>query len=140
MLASRWEVDAESRQDMVQKARLVNSALCVHLGENVWREKLWQYVEQAVVEMTGLKKPRMSKCPFCATDHELHVQNSTGGRTTITLSVWRNYGRRYESMQLNEQMFYRDPSLRIDADALSRRDLRAVFESHRSGTDSVRAC
>lgn len=140
LLASRWEVDSESRQDMANKARLFNSALCLHLGVNVWREKLWQRVEQAVAGMTGLERPRVSKCPFCATDYELLVRNSTGGRMKIVLKVWRNFGQRYEKMLANEQMFYRISPSRIDADALSRRDLHAVFESYRSGTDSVKVC
>lgn len=140
LLASRWEVDSDSRQEMVQKARLFNSALCLHWGVNVWREKIWQTVEQAVAGMTGLKKPRVSKCPFCATDYDLRVQNSTVGRMRIVLNVRRCYERRYENMLPIEQIFYRDPSSRIDADALSRRDLQAVFESYRSGTDSVRVC
>ena len=140
LLTSRWEVDTESRQDMAQKARLFNLALCLHVGVNVWREKVWQTVEQAVAGITGLEKPRVSKCPFCATDYKLRVQNITGGRMRIVLNVRRNYGKRYENMLANEQMFYLDPSSRIDADALSRRDLDAVFESYRSGTDSVRVC
>jgi hypothetical protein len=55
----------------------------------------------------------------------------------IVLNVRRNYGQRYENMEANEQMVYRDPSSRFVADALSRRDIHAVFESYRSGTDSV---
>jgi hypothetical protein len=140
LLASRWEVDAESRQDMAQKARLFNSALCLHWAENVWREKIWQTVEQAVAGITGSEKPGVSKCPFCANDFKVRVQNRMGGRVRIVLDVWRNYGQRYENMLANEQVFYREPSSRINADALSRRDLHAVFESYRSGTDSVRVC
>ena len=138
LLASRWEVDSESREDMAQKARLFNSALCLHWAENVWRQKIWQTVEQAVADRTGLEKPGVSKCPFCANDYKVRVQNSTGSGVRIVLNVWRNYGQRYENMLANEQVFCREPSSRITADALSRRDLHAVFESYRSGTDSVR--
>jgi len=140
LLASRWEVDSDSRQDMAQKARRFNSALCLHWGVNVWREKIWQTVEQAVAGMTGLEKPRVSKCPFCATDYDLRVQNSTVGRMRIVLNVRRCYERRHQNMLPNEQIFYKDPSSRIDADELSRRDLHAVFEPYRGGTDSVRVC
>ena len=140
LLASRWEVDSESGEDTAQKARLFNSALCLHQGVNIWREKIWQTVEQAVADTTALEKPGVSKCPFCATDYKLRVQNSTGSRLRIVLNVWRNYGQRYENMLANEQIFWRETSSRIDADALSRRDLYAVFESYRSGTDSNRVC
>lgn len=135
LLASRWEVDSDSRQDMAQKVRLLDSALCLHSGVNVWHEKVWQTVKQAVAGMMGLEKPRVSKCPFCATDYDLRAQNSTVGRTRVVFNVRRSYEKRDENMLANEQMFYRDPSSRIDADALSRRDLHAVFESYRSGTD-----
>jgi hypothetical protein len=138
LLASCWEVDLESREDMAEKAWVFNWALCLHSGVNVWREKIWQTVEQAVAGMTGLEEPRVSKCPFCATDCELRVQNSTGGQLRMVLNVLRDYGQRYENMLANEQIFHRDPSSRIDADALSRRDLHVVFKSYRSGTDSVR--
>jgi hypothetical protein len=139
LLARRLEVDSDSRQDMAQKSRYFNSAFCIHYWDNVWREK-WQTIEQAVAGMTGLEKPRVIKCPFCATDYDLRVQNNTVSRMGIILNVHRNYGKRDEYMLASEQIFHRNPSSRIDADALSRRDLHAVFESYRSGTDSVRVC
>jgi hypothetical protein len=37
---------------------------------------------------------------------------------------------------LNEQIFYRDPGLRLDADTLARRDLRTVFELEQRHTPS----
>jgi hypothetical protein len=132
LLVSRWEVDSESRRELAYKARLLNSALCLHSPQNVYREEIWQTLEQAVTGMTGLERSRLSKCPFCATDYKLHVQDSNGGRTKIVLSICRNYGQRYENMLANEQIFVRDPSSRIDADAVSRRDLHAVFESYTS--------
>jgi hypothetical protein len=140
LLASRWEVDSDSREDMAQKAWRFNSALCSHWGINVWREKTWQAVEHAVAGITGLEELRVFKCPFCASDYKLLVQNSTVGRTRIVLNVHRNYGQRYDNMLANEQIFYRDASSRIDADSLSRRDLHAVFESYKSGTHSVGVC
>jgi hypothetical protein len=140
LLASRWEVDTDSSQDMVQKAWRFSAALCLHWGVNVWREKIWQTVEDAVAGMTGSEKPRMSKCPFCASEYDLCVQNSKAGRMKIVLNVRRNYEKRYANILSNEQIFCRDPSSRIDADALSRRNLHATFESYRSRTDSVRVC
>lgn len=105
LLASRWEADSESREDIEYKAWVFNWALCLHSGINVWREKIWQTVEQAVAGMTGLEKPRVSKCPFCATDYKLYVQDSTCGLARIVLNLLRNYGQRYENMLTNEQMF-----------------------------------
>ena len=99
-------------------------------GNKCVARKIWQTVEQAVAGMTGLEKPpRVFKCPFCATDYKLYVQNRTGGRVRVVLNVLRNYGQRYGNTLANEQMFHRDPSSRIDADELSRRDLHTVFES-----------
>lgn len=137
ILASYWEVDLESRQDIAHNARLLESALCLHFEVNIWREKIWQSVEQAVASMTGLEKPRVSKCPFCESDYKLRVQNSMGGRMRIVLNIWRNYGRRYGNTLGNEQMFHRDPTSRIDPDALSRRDLHATFESFRAGDSAA---
>jgi hypothetical protein len=133
LLASRCEVDGESRQELAQKVWLFNSALCLHYPQNMYSEEKWQTIEQAVTAMTGLERPRLFKCPFCATDYKLHVQNSNSGRMRIVLSVCRSYRQRYEKMLANEQIFHRNPSSRIDADAVSRRDLHAVFESYTSG-------
>lgn len=135
MLASRWEVGSESGQDLARNARYFNSALCLHWALNVWCEKIWQPVEQAVASMTGLG---VFKCPFCETDHELSVQNGTGNQMKVVLKVWRNYGRRCGNTLASEKMFHTSRPSRIDADTLSQRDLQALFESDENNTDSVR--
>lgn len=140
LLASRWAVDSEPGHDMAEKARLLSSGLCIHSAQNVWLERVWQSLERAVEGVTGSEEPKVSKCPFCATDYKLCVLDGTDGRTTIVLSVWRNYGKRHGNVLENEQMFHLDPSSRIDAEALSRRDLSADWDSYKGGTDSARAC
>ena len=133
LLASRWEVDGESRQDLEPKVWFFNSALCLHYPQNMYGEENFQTIEQVVTALPGLERPRLSKCPFCATDYKLLVQNSNSGRMRFVLSVCRSYGQRYENMLANEQIFHGNPCSRIDADAVSRRDLHAVFESYTSG-------
>ena len=129
VLASRWEAQSESQQDMQSKARLFHAALCLHYWTNVLREKIWEPVEAAVTSAMHLGMPLLSKCQFCETDHELHVQNSAGNGIRIVLKVWRNYGRRHGNRLGNEQIFHREPESRINAEAVSQRDLRAVFGS-----------
>ncbi|KAK5401070.1 hypothetical protein LTR07_005972 [Exophiala xenobiotica] len=121
LLASRWETEIDSNSDSSRernKAERFNKALT------------WQPIEQAVASMTGSELVTASKCPFCATDYSLHVRNGTGGRTTILLNVWRNYGRAGETTLESEQMFINLPCSPIDAVAFSERNLQAIFESH----------
>jgi hypothetical protein len=105
--------------------------LCVHKYDNTLVFGSWQPIEQAVASMTGSELITASKCPFCATDYSLHVRNGREGRTTIVLSVWRNYGRAGETTLESEQMFIALPCSRIDAVAFSERNLQATFESDR---------
>lgn len=140
LLASRWEAESDSGQGIVVKGRGFETAVCLHSGANVWREKLWQTVEQAVAGLTDAEEPRVFKCPFCATDYNLRVENGPGGRIRLVLDVWRNYGRLYEKTLESEQIFQAHYSSRTDADALSRRDLRALFESYGGKTDRVGVC
>ena len=125
LLASPLETYSESRQDMEYKVGSFHRALCLHSTRN----KIWQIVQQAFAGMTGLEKPRVSKCPFCATDYEVYAQNITGGRVRIVLNVVRNYGQRFDTMPADQQMFHRLPFSQINPDGLSQRDLHAVFES-----------
>lgn len=128
LLASCWELDLDSRQDMLRKAHLFNSALCIHSTRNAGSEKVWQTIEKAVAEKTGLEKPRVFKCPFCALDYSLDVQNRVRGRMKIVLNVYRNFGQRYAKTLASEQLFYCDSSSsRIDADELLRRNLHVLF-------------
>lgn len=128
LLASCWELDLDSRQDMLRKAHLFNSALCIHSARNVGSENVWQTIEKAVAEATGLEKPRVLKCPFCALDYSLDVQNRGRGRMRIVLNVYRNFGQRYAKTLASEQLFYYDSSsTRTDADELLRRDLHVLF-------------
>ena len=83
ILANYWEVDLKSRQNITHKARLLESALCLHFEVNIWREKIWQTMEQAVASMIGLEKPKVFKCSFCENDYKLHMQNSMSGRMRI---------------------------------------------------------
>lgn len=137
LLASHWEVDSKPGEPMAEKARYFNLAFCIHGVVNVYREKIWQFVERVVAGMTGSEVFRTLKCPFCATDYTLHMQKSPSGQLRIVLKVWRNYGRRYEKTLASEQLFHRKPSSRLDADLLSRRDLKALFECYRSPTDNL---
>ena len=129
MLASCWELDSDSRQDMLQKADLFSSALCIHYDWNVRYEKVWQTFQKAVAETTGLEKPRVSKCPFCALDYNLDVQNRAHGQTKLALNVYRNFGQRYAQTLASERLFFYfdSSSSQIDADELSRRDLQVLF-------------
>lgn len=130
LLASCWELDLDSRQDMLQKAHLFNSALCIHTWWNVTLDIAWPTIQKAVAETTGLenKKPRVFKCPFCAFDYNLDVQNRAHGRIKMVLNVYRNFGQRYAKTLASEQLFYIDgSSSRTDADELSRRDLQGLF-------------
>lgn len=128
LLASCWELDLDSRQDMLQQAHLFNSALCIHSYWNVGPEKVWQTIQEAVAGMTGLEKPRVSKCPFCALDYSLAVQNRAHGQMKMVLNVYWNFGQRYAKTVASERLLYYDSCYsRIDAEELSRRDLQVLF-------------
>lgn len=128
LLASCWELDLDSRQDILRKAHLFNSLLCIHSNRNVNLGKVWQPIEKTVAETTDLNKSQVFKCPFCALDYVLDVQDRVDGRTKIVLSVYRNFGPRYAKTLASEQHFHYDTqSSRIDADELLRRDLQGLF-------------
>jgi len=128
MLCSRLEVEAEIGPKLTEMARQFDFNLCLHLCVNAGRDNMFLIVEQAVASMPCSEKLDF-KCPFCETDHELCIKKSAESRMRIVLSVWRNYGRRHSNMPSNEQLFHRDPVLRLDADIISRRNVRAAFES-----------
>ena len=137
MLATRCEPNTESREHMASKAIYFHSAMCLHFYLNLLSEDICQPIQQAVVSTVSLEKSEKVKYPYCESDYGLRVQNAMGGRIEIILEVWRNYGRRFGNTLAADQVFHRDiVSSRIDVDALSRRDLRAFFESGNSGTDS----
>lgn len=129
LLASCWELDLDSRQDMLAKAHLFESALCLHLYWNILAlTGAWQTMEEAVAGIyENSEKPRVSKCPYCALDYSLDVQKRAHGQMRMVLKVYRNFGRRYARTPASEQLFHSDRSLRSDADELSRRDLQALF-------------
>jgi hypothetical protein len=131
ILATRIEAEAESGQEVALITRLSLPNVCLHLRCTTGIiDKIWQTFEQAVASMiVGSKKSEVFKCPFCETDHQVHVKKSNGDRTRIVLNVWRNYGRRYGNRLSNEQIFHRDPVLRLNAGTVSQRDVRAAFES-----------
>jgi len=131
ILASRMEVEAESGLEVEVMARLFLPNICLHLCATAGViDKIWQTFEQAVASMiVGSEKSEGFKCPFCETDHQVHVKKTAGNRARIVLNVWRNYGRRYGNRLSTEQVFHRDPALRLDADTVSQRDVRAAFES-----------
>ena len=127
LLATCWELDLDSRQDMLQKAHLFNQAFCIHYSRNTGSRRVWQPIQKAVAEMTGLEKPRVSKCPYCALDYNLVLQNRADGRMKMVLNVYRNFGQRYAKTLASERLFYIDNFSPIDADELSRRDLEVLF-------------
>jgi hypothetical protein len=144
MLFSCWEMASEPRQHTRNITRRFRHPLCLPAGVNVWRGKIWRDVEQTIdgmlTTMTTRRLDRLDtevfKCPFCHTDYTLRVQQQTSGaaarsRMSVVLEVWRKFGRPHRNIQADEQMFHRlpPPSSEIDADALSARDLRALFES-----------
>ena len=139
IVASRWEVDVESRQEISCKAQCFNSALCLHFFENVYDEKICQLVDVAFIRMIDSKKSAIpvTKCPFCECDYELRVQSGTDSRMRVILNVWRNYGRRYGNTLGSEQIFLLNPLSRIDPVELSRRDLHAAFESARTADSAA---
>lgn len=92
--------------------------------------KAWQSFQRAIASLiVGSEKCEVFKCPFCETDHQAHVKKCEPNRSRIILDIWRNYGRRHGNGLLNEQIFHRDSVLRLDADTLSQRDVRAAFDS-----------
>jgi len=125
MIASRWETHADSIQRLSQKAQAFAPKLCLHAYTNVWREKVWQKVEDAILKMTESEASKVFKCPYCETDYTLRLQYNTTGGKTIVMDVWKNYGRRDDGVLAHEQIFHFNPSSRIDAEAILRRDLRA---------------
>ena len=131
ILASRMEAEAESGREMALIRRLSLPNVCLHLISTVGIiDKIWQTLEQAVASMiVDSENSEVFKCPFCETDHEVHVKKSNGDQTRIVLKVWRNYGRRHGNRLSNEQIFHRDPVLRLDTGTVSQRDVRAAFES-----------
>jgi hypothetical protein len=131
ILASRMEVEEESGREVALIRRLFIPNVCLHLSSTVGIvDKIWQTFEQAVSSMiVGSEKSEVFKCPFCETDHQVHVEKSDGDQTRIVLNVWRNYGRRYGNRLSNEQIFHRHPVLRLNTDTVSQRDVRAAFES-----------
>ena len=131
ILASRVEAEAESGREMALMRRLFIPNVCLHLSSTVGIiDKIWQTFEQSFASMiVGSEKSEIFKCPFCETDHQVHVKKSNGEQTRIVLKVWRNYGRRHGIRLSNEQIFHRDPMLRLNTDTVSQRDVRAAFES-----------
>ncbi len=141
ILASRIEIEAESGREVAVMTRLFIPNVCLHLSATAGIvDKIWQTFEQAVTSMiVGSVESKVFKCSFCETDHQVHVKKCEGNRTRIILSVWRNYGQRHGNRLSNEQIFHRDPVLRLDADAVSQRDVRAAFESKTECTLSIEA-
>lgn len=92
----------------------------------------------AFASMTvGADKLQVVKCFFCETDHEVYEKMVAENRTRMVLKVWRNYGQRYRNNIPNEQIFHLEPSMRLDVDTLSRRNVRATFESKLECTQSI---
>lgn len=139
ILASRMEVEADSGQEVAVMVRLFVPNECLHLYASVVIvNKTWRPFEQAIASMiVGSEESEVFKCSFCETDHQVYVKKSAENRTRIVLNVWRNYGRRHGNKLSNEQIFHRDPMLRLDADTVSLRDVRATFESKTGCTPSI---
>lgn len=139
ILASRMEAEAESGREMALMTRLFIPNVCLHLSSTVGIvDKILQTFEQAVASMiVGSEKSEVFKCPFCETDHQVHVKRSDEDRTKIILNIWRNYGRRHGNRLPNEQIFHRHPVLRLVPGTVSQRDVRAAFESKTECTLSI---
>ena len=138
MLATRWELKTESREVMVSIAPYFNWTMCLHFYHNVYGKKMCRTVEQAVGRMIGWEQSDRLKCPYCESEYNLVIQNATGGRMRLVLDVWRNYGRRSGNTLAVEQVFHRENAFwRIDGDVVSRRDMRAVFESGKPDNDGL---
>lgn len=137
ILGSRIEVEVESGQGVVTMMnRLMIQFFCIHSTATLGiADKTWQTFEQeALANMTmagpGTETFKAFKCCFCETDHDMQVKkNVADGTIRIIVHVWRNYGRRYRNKMSSEQIFHRYPVLRLGADTVSQRNLRAVFES-----------
>jgi len=125
MLVSRWEAHADKRERLSEKARHFAPTYCLHTYTNVWQERLWQKVEHAVPNMMGLEASKVFKCPFCETDYTLRLHCNTTGGMTVVMDIWKNYGRRDDDVLAHEQMFHRNPTSYINAEAVLRGDQRA---------------
>ncbi|KAK4939592.1 hypothetical protein LTR10_020198 [Elasticomyces elasticus] len=134
ILANRLEV--EGGEEMATMARFFDMELCIHFRANPGHDDRFRAVEKAVKGLKGSRKKRtirkeLFKCLFCETDHELYVESSAEKRIKIVLDVWRNYGRLHSNSPSHEQIFHQYPVLRVAAKTVSKRDVRAVFESGR---------
>ncbi|KAI1612420.1 hypothetical protein EDD37DRAFT_197463 [Exophiala viscosa] len=133
ILVSRLEL--EGREGMAAMARFFDMELCLHYRFNPGKDNMFRAVAKAVTDVEGSKKRkpqillRPFKCYYCETDHRLQVDKDAEKQITIVLNVWRNYGRRHSNMPSNEQHFHRYPVFKLDAKSVSKRDVRAVFES-----------
>lgn len=142
ILASHTQVEIESGGEMTTMRSLLVRNACLHLHCTYGLVDLTlKPLEQVVTSMiVGSEVSQVFKCPFCETDHHLYMGKGDGSRSTIALNVWRNYGRRYQNGLPNEQIFHREPRLRLDARTLAQRDLRAVFESDKEHNPDFEPC
>ncbi|KIV95830.1 hypothetical protein PV10_03436 [Exophiala mesophila] len=143
VLATRWELDAEVRMNWEDQVRLLFRASCLHWRSNGWHDKVPALLKGASMNMRPLKPAEVVKCSFCECDWQLQISHKTDTHLRIVYYVWKNYGRRYGKRQGNEQIFYREPAPPLDIEAVSQRDLRALFESgneERSNMEGTEIC
>lgn len=131
ILASRISIETGLGQEVETMRRLFLPNVCLHLSATAGiMQKIRGTFEQVFpIMVVGSEESEVFKCPWCETDHQIHVKKCEENRTRMVLNVWRNYGQRYWNKLLNEQIFHRKPVLQLDANALSQRDVRAAFES-----------
>ncbi|KEF53979.1 uncharacterized protein A1O9_09774, partial [Exophiala aquamarina CBS 119918] len=127
ILLSQMEAEMESGQERAVMGRSFLLELCPHVdrASKVIGET-WKIYTQGVAWLAlGWNKFKTIKCSSCETDHQLRAMKSAGNRTTLVLSIYRNYGRRRRNGLPDEQTF--DPLLGATRGA--ERDLQAAFES-----------
>ncbi|KAJ9618140.1 hypothetical protein H2204_013188 [Knufia peltigerae] len=135
LLASRTEVEVGSgREAAMMIDRITLSNMCLHVRATVGTlDDISKTLKQALGSMAlGSEMSEVFKCSFCETDHRMRMKKGRGNLTTMVLEVWRNYGQLDENRLSTEQIFHRDPVMRIDTVTISRRDVRAAFEAQTS--------
>ena len=133
LLASRAEVEVDTGQEATTLKDLFTYNVCAHLRcTKEITGRISQALEQAIPSMiAGSERSENFNCPWCETDHRVQVYKSERHRTRIVVNVWRNYGRRNDNTLLTEQIFHLVSTckVRLDADTVAQRNIRAAFES-----------
>lgn len=85
--------------------------------------------EEGILAMTiGSERSDVFKCDMCETDYQLQSIRLTAIRAKLVLECWKQFGRQHADTISTKQLF-QFKALQLDADAVSQRDVRAIFES-----------